>query len=244
MLHDSERQLENERGKRLMAMGQMAASLAHEIRNPLGSMELFCSLLKRDLANQPGSLNLADQIHQAIKRLDRIVTNCLQFARDVVPRRKPVDTEKILSEILGEVKGKIGGDRAIDIELKLKGTGMVSIDRFLIQQALTNLLWNALDAVSARVPNEASAAHVLVESDVTDQKEWQISISDNGPGIDPAIREKVFDPFYTTKEGGTGLGLPIVHSVIAAHKGTISLESELGCGTRVTVIIPSKDEES
>jgi signal transduction histidine kinase len=237
---------EHERAKRLMAMGRMVANLAHEIRNPLGSMELYCTLLKRDLAQQPGSLELAEQIHSGIKILDRIINNCLQFARDLVPRAKKLHSvEEIFRETAAYVQPR-AAEESVALEFEDQGEGEVFVDPYLVQQALLNLALNAIDACRAQAGeqrgNNGTCPTVTIISDRRDANAWHVSVQDNGPGISEEDQEKVFDPFFTTKQGGTGLGLAIVHSIVAAHGGTVSIESALGKGTAVTLSFPSAAE--
>lgn len=217
--------------KRLMAMGQMAASLAHEIRNPLGSMELFCTLLKKDLQEQPHALDLAEQIHSSIRRVDYLISNCLQFSRDIQPKRAPLeDIPTFLEDIVKLTEAK-AVEIGVSVELEHQGDGEVYADSYLISQAVSNLIGNALDAVSA-IENPS----IRFKSQIDEY--WCLSVSDNGVGISDEDRQHVFDPFYSTKKGGTGLGLAIVHSIIAAHGGAISILSRPGKGTEVTLRIP------
>ncbi len=233
--------LDRERADRLMAMGQMAASLAHEIRNPLGSMELFCTLLKKDLAEQPTTLSLAEQIHQGIRRLDRIITNCLQFTRDMNPRRKEFHSvEELLAEAVTFLRAE--GDSlgvAITVEHHADGSA-VWLDPLLISQAVSNVLRNAIEA--AGVSPERRSVHV--RSELAAATGWTLSVADSGPGISAELAERIFDPFFTTKSSGTGLGLAIVHSIVQAHGGRIEIRSDGESGTEVLLQIPNLSEET
>jgi signal transduction histidine kinase len=234
-------QREQERAKRLIAMGQMAASLAHEIRNPLGSMELYCTLLKRDLENQPSSFQLAEQIHSGIKILDRIITSCLQFARDLVPRVKCLeDTAELFREVRTCVQAR-AEKNGVAVEFEEAGSCPVFADPYLVGQALVNVVLNAIEAITES-PAPAAAPRVLVRSGRLDPQRWLLQVIDNGPGITKEEQDKVFDPFFSTKDGGTGLGLAIVHSIVSAHQGTISINSEVGQGTTVEFEFPRPDD--
>lgn len=226
---------EHERAQRLMAMGQMAASLAHEIRNPLGSMELFCTLLKKDLGGQPQLLQVAEQIHLGIRTLDRIISNCLQFARDVNPRKKRItDVRPLLDEALSYVQGR-AEELKVRVSAECVGYEPVSIDPYLLNQVLLNLLLNAIDAAGEN-------GTVVLRSE-QQAGEWTIVIEDSGPGITDEAKRQMFDPFFTTKQGGTGLGLTIVHSIVSAHEGSIDFVSEAGRGTRAIIRFPQSDKE-
>ncbi len=228
--------VESERAKRLIAMGQMAASLAHEIRNPLGSMELYCTLLKKDLATQSESLQLAEQIHSGIRTLDRIITNCLQFSRDVKPRYVEVDsTEGIFSEIVSYVKPQLAAG-TLGITVEEEGDSQLVIDPHLVKQALANVVMNAVEAMTDAGVEGGS---VEIKSDRRDPSVWKVLVQDDGPGIEEEKLETIFEPFVTTKEGGTGLGLPIVHSVVAAHGGKVTIGSKSPHGTTVSLEFPN-----
>lgn len=232
----------SDRAKRLIAMGQMAASLAHEIRNPLGSMELFCSLLKKDLRDQPALLQFAEQIHQGIRNLDRIITNCLQFTRDIKPHLRPVeDLADWLTELAQTVQPKAEA-AGVPVRVELNGEGPVWVDRYLLQQAVTNLLTNAIDAVQAAPSRDADAGVTL--SARLNGTRWMLAVQDRGVGIDPQQEAQIFDPFFTTKEQGTGLGLAIVHTIVSAHQGSIAVASEKGRGTTVTIELPRNAGEA
>lgn len=236
----------DERAKRLMAMGEMAASLAHEIRNPLGSMELFCTLLKKDLTDQPQLLNFAEQIHQGIRSLEQIIANCLQFARDVVPRLRSVsDARAWASEVLATIQPKLDAD-GVSAAVEADDLGEVRIDDYQLRQALLNLLLNAVDAVQARRaanPGEAVNPAIVLRCAKSGAKHWRLSVSDTGTGMDAQTEQKIFDPFFTTKERGTGLGLAVVHTIVKAHHGTVLVESKLGEGTTVSLDLPCDPEE-
>ena len=240
---------ESDRAKRLMAMGQMAASLAHEIRNPLGSMELYCSLLKRDLESEPDLKLLAERIHSGIKTLDRIISNCLQFARDVVPQRKQITSiPDLLDDVLDYVRPK-AEELDIDLSYEILGEGIPSVDKYQINQALLNLLINAIDAVADRISSDIDDKsnekplnrQVRLVSDLRDSNNWILTIVDTGTGIRESIKDKIFDPFVSTKKQGSGLGLAIVHSIVTAHGGGITITSEPNTGTSVSVILPLGD---
>lgn len=230
----------DERTKRLMAMGQMAASLAHEIRNPLGSMELYCSLLKKDLSNQPEALGLAQHIHDGIRTLDRIISNCLQFARDLNPKKRVVsDIEKFVVDSARCVQNRLVGAE-IKISFTTRGEGEVSFDQSLLQQVLSNLIANAIDAIEQKRKEIGRRVEgvIEIESDFQEANLWTLSVNDNGVGIPEEHREQLFDPFFSTKREGIGLGLPIIHSIVHAHGGALEVSSELGRGTRMSVVLP------
>ena len=234
--------IDPERTKRLIAMGEMAASLAHEIRNPLGSMELFCSLLKKDLGTQPELLYLAEQIHKGIRTLDRVIANSLQFVRNSAPQRKRVESAKALVQELVEDVLPRADSLGITVQIDAPSDGEVNVDSFQMRQALLNIVTNAVEAVDERrkVDGQAAAGpDVQVTTAVEPNGDWKVSVADHGSGIRPEDESRIFDPFFTKKERGTGLGLSIVYSVVVAHGGSVDVETGSN-GTKFVVAVPAQ----
>lgn len=218
-----------------MAMGQMAASMAHEIRNPLGGIELFCTLLKKDLKDLPEQLKLAEQMHESIRALNQIITNCLEFTRDRNANRQTIQSvTPLLENIVHDVTPRAQA-KNVSVAIEAIGERPVFIDRYLIKQAILNLMLNAIDAAAE---NGEVEPVVRLTSNLEDSTAWKLTVEDNGNGISEEARARIFEPFYTTKQEGTGLGLAIVHSLVSSHDGSISISSEIGKGTQVLVSIP------
>lgn len=234
---------EANRNDRLRAMGEMAAGIAHEIRNPMGGIELFASLLKKDLAEDPEKGKLADHIVSGIRNLDRIISSLLLFAKSPEPSQRQCDLNTLLEGILAEPEMQTIPDN-IKIQKHYHpnptlGTG----DGELLQQVFVNFLRNAVQAM----PEGGTLTLTTEESESTDSDSYHrrfvaVTIQDTGMGIPPAERNKIFNPFFTTKDHGTGLGLAIAHNIIKAHQGTIDVESEEGQGTTFIVKIPIWEE--
>jgi signal transduction histidine kinase len=237
--------MSREQTERLVAMGQMAASMAHEIRNPLGGMELFCSLLAKELKERDDTKlqNLAEQILKGIRTVDRVIQNCLQFAREIVPQKStPPNLREYLLEMAGLVQAR-ANDYGVNVVVESGDKTAVEFDPFLIQQVLINLLTNATDAVNEKskrlarqnLPSDSKEVR-LSARDIGDA--LVIDVQDNGDGISRDVIEKIFDPFMTTKTTGTGLGLAITHAIIRAHGGEIQVESDYLLGATFRVILP------
>lgn len=236
----SEHIADEERKKRLMAMGQMAATLAHEIRNPLGSVELYCSLLRKDLSQHPTAFQLVNEISKGIKTVDRIIGNCLQFARDVIPQKRTIsDVPGFLRESISIISPQYQDLCSISCD----PDQTILIDPYLMQQVIVNLVTNAIDATQEQGRTNPTTTKtrykVRIQSTCIRAIGWTLSISDHGMGIPLDQLEQIFDPFYTTKPRGTGLGLCVVHSIVRAHGGSVSVTSAPGEGTTVTVTIPN-----
>lgn len=224
-----------ERTRRLAAMGEMAARIAHEIRNPLGSMSIFATLLERELADDDRK-KLAEHISKGIKSLDNLLSNMLLFANSPEARLKTIDIREIIDDSILLAKGR--EKKGVEIRASYNGGTMLSADPNLLSQLFLNLIINALDAVEENGLVEVSTS--VVERDGSELLE--IKVSDNGKGIAKDELDRIFDPFFTTKERGTGLGLAIVTSVVDAHAGWIKADSIPGEGTAFTIGIPVKRE--
>jgi len=220
------------RRERLAALGQMAAGLAHEIRNPLGGIALYASLLEKELDGQPDLLKVVRRIAVGVESLNRLVSNILEFARPHEPNRQLVPVTAVLSRAVAALK-PILEDKSICLMLP-QGDGLLFVDAEQFARALINLIRNAAEAVApggrvaVRVRCAADGAAVL----------W---IEDDGPGIPDDLAESVFEPFVTTKHTGTGLGLAIVHQIVEAHGGRIRLKrSRLG-GAKFSIHVGGRD---
>lgn len=235
---------EVQRNQRLRAMGEMAAGIAHEIRNPLGSIELFASLLKNDLQDDHEKRSLAERICVGVHNMDRIISNVLLFAKSPQPSRQKCDINQLLTEILEFCSGLVLPD-TIRIVREFGAEDMVgNADTELLKQVFLNLVRNAIQAMpeggELRLTTKRSTDPRL---NMENRKFITVIVADTGVGISPDHLAKVFNPFFTTKERGTGLGLAIAHNIVKAHQGIIDVESVEGKGTSFTVKIPCWDEQ-
>jgi signal transduction histidine kinase len=207
-----------ERRNRLAALGEMAAGMAHEIRNPLGGIQLYASLLARDVADKSDSLQLVTKISAGVKRLEGLVSQVLHFTRDITATPANTDLAAVVAEAVELAAGAMA---ARNITCRVDGPRAlgVTIDATLIGQALLNLLLNAADATPDGGRVTVSFAPPSKESGA---RQFHLVVRDSGPGIPPGVLDRIFNPFFTTKETGTGLGLAIVHRVVEAHDGTIT----------------------
>jgi PAS domain S-box-containing protein len=222
------------RRNRLMAMGEMAANIAHEIRNPLGSIELFASLLKRELQADLDKAQLAQQIISGVKHLDNVISNLLLFTRHGRLNFNLTNLQAFIKESLAMVNYAIDRN-GIEVRYEFDDSDpLVWIDPQLMQQVLLNLILNAVQAMpEGGIITIVSRSH---EGSV------EIGVRDTGLGIPREHRDAIFNPFFTTKERGMGLGLAIVHNIIEAHQGSIEVESAPGKGARFTLLIPLSRE--
>lgn len=230
-------QSQSRRNVRLAAMGEMAAELAHEIRNPLGSIKLFASLLESDLQEHlPDKAELATQISSGVSTLESIVSNILAFSADVKPKRSRLSITSLLHQSLALFELERNRKR-IQLEIREpQGDAFVNGDEHLLKQALLNLCSNAIKAME---PGGTLSLIGKVRGDFI-----EIEIKDTGHGIPPELLPKIFDPFVTTFQGGTGLGLSVVNQIIDKHDGALDIKSKVGVGTSIFLSLPLFQEAS
>lgn len=221
------------REERLQAMGLMAAELAHEIRNPLGSINLFSAMLVEDLGSMPVQQELAQHIQESVSRLNTLVTNTLTFSRDITPKRQAIP----LASFWDAVRTSLGGARTFAWDNRVPAEAAWFGDPDLLRQVAANLVQNGLRAMEDR-PEPAfvlTASPEKAEGSV----QWRLMLEDSGCGIPQEALSRIFDPFYSTFGGGTGLGLAVSHRIMMAHGGLMHLESRVGVGTKVHLRLPA-----
>ena len=222
------------RSEKLSTLGEMAAVLAHEIRNPLGSIRGTAEILKDDY--KPG-----DPKHEFIEiqiketeRLNRVVEDFLHMARPQPVDMRPCQIQDELDTILFLVSND-ARERQIKLVLQPPVVPvMIKADGEKLRQAFLNIAINALQATPP-------GGSIVISTTVYQKALCEIRFSDTGPGIDAATLERIFEPFFTTKPDGTGLGLAITRKIIESHGGALLVESEPGRGTTVTVRLPMQD---
>jgi len=224
--------------ERLSSLGQLAAGLAHEIRNPLNAISMGIQRLKRESLtplHPPETAELLEVIQGEIRRLDALVEKFLGLSRPDRICREKGDLGSIISELLElfaeEAKGK-GIQLRASIPPDLPHLIM---DRERMREAFLNLIKNGMEAMNA-------GGVLQVEARRLDGRRLEVSFSDSGCGISASEQHKIFDPYFTSKEGGQGLGLSLTYQIIRSHGGDIRCESELGRGSRFFVILPYGEE--
>ena len=230
--HARERQLEAEalRQSRLAAMGEMAAMLAHEVRNPLGAMELFTGLLLQDLRDHPDARRLAQQVARGIADLNHLVTNLLEFTRTRVPRRQAIECCELLDHVL-RYTVELHGASGVTVERAYASPVLAHGDPDLVRPVLLNLVRNAMQAMP-----DGGRLTVGVRRDATSVR---LSVEDTGGGIPRAEQETIFRPFFSTRSRGTGLGLSVSRELVRGMGGALDVESEVGRGATFIVTLPA-----
>ncbi len=230
-----------QRSKRLAALGEMAAGIAHEIRNPLGAIQLYAGVLIKDMDDPDRSVSSPDglkvtalKIASAVRDLNAIVNDVLSFARELSPAPEPMTVQRLFDQAIESCGPMIAAAGVTVTGLDRRSRSgqrlWVHADPALMRQALLNLIRNAVDAM---VPSGRCAARDPSRSVLTLDARRQghqivMVVGDTGPGIAETDIDRIFNPFFTTRNTGTGLGLAIVHRIIDAHSGTISVHNDGG----------------
>jgi signal transduction histidine kinase len=227
-------QAQQVRTERLAAIGRMAAHVTHEVRNPLSSIGLNVELLEEELSGAGAEPKaLLRSIRREVDRLTAYTEEYLRLARLPAPRLEPGDLGEAVQEASELVRAEMaaaGIAYAVDVAPSLP---RVALDEAQVRQAMLNLLRNAREALAARGGGEVRV-RVAGQGDRV-----VVTVSDDGPGIAPEVRARIFEPFYTTKEHGTGLGLPLTQQIVLAHGGTLEVRGGPGEGTTFELAFPA-----
>jgi len=224
---------------RLAAVGEMAAAIAHEVKNPLAGIEVMAGLLRRKIPDIPDAQAVLTDIIAEAKMANAIVQEVLEFVR---PIRLQVEHTGIAEALhaavsLADTKASRG---SIDVNVDVPaGLPEIQADHHQLTQLFTNLLINAYEAMESSKGRVVITASTMQQDDGGEGREAvRIEVQDSGPGMAPDVAEHVFDPFFTTKAQGSGLGLAIVRKIVDAHDGQIDLRTAPGSGTLVRVTLP------
>ena len=231
------RRLEEEvaRSRRLASLGSLAAGVAHEIRNPLSSIKGFATWFRERYRDNPEDRETAEVMIREVDRLNRVITQLLEFARPLTMDRVPTPLPAVIRHALKMVEGEARA-KGIGVETDLPpeiGETLLDADR--MTQVFLNLYLNAIAAMDAGGILRVSLVR-------RDERTVRITVADTGIGIPKEDLPRVFDPYFTTRSSGTGLGLAIVHKIVEAHGGEVHLESKPGHGTTATILLPVKTE--
>lgn len=248
--------------ERLAALGQMTAGLAHEIRNPLAGMEVIAGLLKRRLANHDDERQLLEQLTGELRRLADTVTDCLEFVRPMAPECGPTDPVRLVEDSLATALSRSEFDgtveRVFDVEID-----EISADVSQLRAVVTNLIVNAIEAMAgdndgrdkrlrlgvAEMAPPGPGWPVRVNRDGRPAasrglpREIVITVSDTGPGVPEQLRERIFYPFFTTKQTGSGVGLATAQKIAASHGGVLELEPGAGPGATFQLRLHIEDDK-
>lgn len=243
--------------QRLVLLGQMAAGLAHEIRNPLASIGVHCGILRSHLAGNEKLFPSVAMMTRELEKVEAIIRECLNFVR---PAELGITRVRVDEIVEGVIQGLAAVHRGMTFRVKRpEGASLeAEVDRALLAQAIENIMSNAVDACEGKGtvtvsfgffrhfvelgPSGRKAAGGLPGFVGVAEDFIRIAIRDDGPGIPPEVQDRIFVPFFTTKKKGTGLGLPLAQKIVHAHNGVLDLQSEQGRGTEFTIKIPVRQK--
>ncbi len=235
---------EAERNHRLAVVGEMASRMAHELRNPLGSIELFASLIRKELSGNPEKQQWADHLKTAVASMNYALTNLLLFTGKPQAQCRKVDLSQLIATLFPFIAHRLEQHQIIcknEIEPDHASSYPLWCDEDLMRQVLLNLMINAIDAMPRGGCLNLSAKEAPGRRQGQNRQGILVIISDTGDGIPKERIPHIFDPFFTTKKTGTGLGLSIVQNAVAAHGGSIRVESTAR-GTQFILHLPSQPE--
>jgi signal transduction histidine kinase len=229
-------QLELERANRLSDIGMLAATVAHELRNPLAAIQIAVHNIKRKVQNPNDIDKHIVNIDKKVGESDQIINNLLYYSRLKLPHYESIDIFDIIEECADVMEHQKEKEVTVTKNLDfLKGVS-IEADSLQIKEVFNNILNNALDAI----PAEKGQIKITAKNE---EEFIKLIIEDNGHGVEKDNLDKVFDPFFTTKAKGTGLGLSVCKQIINMHDGEIEVKSELGQGTSVAVRLPKKERK-
>jgi len=232
----AEVQEEAKRTERLAALGQMSAGLAHEIRNPLGVIKGSAEMLNKKLADSnPLASELAGYISSETNRLSSLVARFLDFARPQELETIPGDVKEVVEQALAAVGTQRPEAKVKVIRVYASHIPQVKMDERLCEQVFQNLALNAFEAME---PNGGTLRVEITPAERDGTRGVEVVFRDSGPGIPPEICQQIFNPFFTTKKTGVGLGLSIVSKIVDEHRGSLRVESKLGHGAAFQVFLP------
>ncbi len=218
-------------------VGLLASGLAHEIRNPLNAMNMNLQMLEEELRGLPGMdaadhAELLESTKSEIKRLERLVNNFLAYARPSEPNFEPCDLNNVIREVARFLQADFQQSR-VELTFDEGMLPVVELDETQFKQALMNLLVNARQVLRG-------GGKVTVRSRMDERGDVTIEVEDDGPGIPEDARERVFEVFYSSRGGGTGLGLPIARQIVERHGGAIEVADRQGAGTTFVIRLPRR----
>ncbi|MEX2167722.1 MAG: ATP-binding protein [Pirellulales bacterium] len=219
------------RQNRLADLGRVSSHVAHEVRNSLVPVTLYLSLLRRRLATDAASLEILTKIEAGFTALDATVNDLLSFAAHRQPQWQSFLVCSLVDEICESLAPQIDAQR-VDLDIDVPPNTVLHADREMVRRALLNLVLNALDAM----PRGGD----LVITSYEGPRGFELEVADSGPGLDEEAKRRIFEPFYSTKESGTGLGLSVVFQVAEAHGGAVTAANCPEGGAAFTIRIPRR----
>lgn len=223
------------RKNRLADLGQMASHIAYEVRNNLVPVTLYLSLLRRRIQEDAASLEVLDKIEAGFAALDVTVNDLLNFTSDRDPQLQTFSLRKLVEDLCDSLASQLSAQE-IEVVIEIGENQPVTADRDMLRRAMLNLILNAVDAM----PDGGTLT--LCASD--GRQGVELTVADTGPGMSEETAQRAFEPFYTTKPGGAGLGLTIVHRIAEVHGGQLTAANRATGGAALTFCIPCPAQET
>jgi len=228
---------------RLASLGEMAAGIAHELKNPLAGIEVMAGLLRRQVPESPDAQSLLADIISESKLANAIVVEMLEFVRPIRLQVERTNVADVLHQAITMAETKARrGDTSVTLDLNPE-LPVIEGDHHQLCQVFTNLLTNAFEALDGRgviaiTATTAALEEIFGREPHAATKTVVVDVADNGPGVPPDLTDRIFNPFFTTKPQGSGLGLAIVRKIVDAHDGRIDVSSNAETGTRFRITLP------
>ena len=239
-MHSEVQRLEKEMTKKekLAAIGDLAACVAHEIRNPLSSIKGYATYFANSFPKDSADYKAANIMIQEVERINRVVGELMGVSSPTNIQKLPVPVDGVIDSCLTMLHSDA---KQLNITFNVVGRGkVIEMDPDRIKQAILNICLNAIEAIRDDQANNLQKKYHIIISVLENEKDFVISIKDNGPGIEKDVLRRIFDPYFTTKREGTGLGLINVCKILEAHGGSIEVESEKGQGTLFKLYLPKR----
>lgn len=219
------------RQERLSSLGEMIASLAHQVRTPLSSALLYISTLNHPMNNEKERIRYADKAKDRLRHLERMVSDMLIFAKGDVSKSEHINASEFVADIEKMIELDNRAERMfLVVNSNLRGV-TIRANRDALLSAIQNIINNAIEACY-------QAPEIKITAFLNKVDQFEIHIKDNGRGMSEETREKVLEPFFTTRSSGTGLGLAVVNSTVSRYGGELSIHSEEGVGSSFNIVFP------
>lgn len=229
------------RQQRLSSLGEMIASLAHQIRTPLSSALLYISAIKHPMNNEKKKLGLAEKARERLHHLERMVEDMLIFARGDVSQSEYINTSKLIAQLKNMLEPNYKKQQVVfDVDIDLADI-TIRANSDVLLSAIQNIINNAIEACAVV---SDKTAKIELKASLNDENQFEININDNGCGMSETTKERALEPFFTTRPNGTGLGLAVVNATINRYGGKMSIASQQGVGSTFSLQFPPVEVEA
>lgn len=209
---------------------ETARALAHEVRTPLNTISMNIQLLAEELTGSPKTKERLERMREELERINRLVQSFLDYTKPPAPNLKRVDINELVRKVAEIMKPRLTSSGIVLVEHYAQSLPYIQGDAALLEQVLQNLIVNAHEA-------SQQGGQIVLETGKWENAVF-FAVTDQGKGIPPELLDKVFMPYFSTKQGGVGIGMAVVRRIVEAHRGKVQIQSRVGHGTRVIIQIP------